>query len=332
MAKGIGVSMKKSIVCIVSLMLVLGLSGCNKAAPPQYKEVSLVLDWVPNVNHVGFYVALEKGYYEEEGIALTIQEPPEDGALPLLASGKGDFAICAQEEMASAFDLENPFPITSVAAILAHNTSGIVSLKENNINRPKELENKQYATWGSPVELALLEYLIEEDGGSFENVDIIYQQAIDVLSALHTGVDAVWIYYGTDGVLFESQNIDITYLPIIELEPKLDYYTPLISANNQFLDENEDTTKAFLRATKKGYLYAKENPKKAADILHEVIKEAEYDVLLRGLQYLAPYYMDERWGVIEEDRWNYFFQFLKEKEVLTSSIPENFGFTNQYLE
>ena len=91
--------MKKAVKILVSMVLILSmglsLSACtqNTSVSDKNKDITLVLDWTPNTNHTGFYVALEKGYFEEEGLNVTIVQPPEDGATTMVASGQAQFGI-----------------------------------------------------------------------------------------------------------------------------------------------------------------------------------------------------------------------------------------------
>ena len=134
--------------------LALGSTACGSKKPTETgsKKLTLVLDWTPNTNHTGFYVAMEKGYYKDAGIELEIVQPPEDGAEVLVASGKANFGVSFQDTMAGALSGDNALPIKAVAAITQHNTSGIMSRKDDGITSPKGLEGKNYATWDMPIE------------------------------------------------------------------------------------------------------------------------------------------------------------------------------------
>ena len=103
------------------------------------EKVTVVLDWTPNTNHTGMYVALEKGYYEDSGLDVEIIQPPEGGALSLVAANKAQFAVTFQEEIGPALAAENALPVTAIATIIDHNLSGIISLKEKGIDSPKKI-------------------------------------------------------------------------------------------------------------------------------------------------------------------------------------------------
>ena len=131
--------------------------GSAAADAGELKEVNFVLDWTPNTNHTGVYVADALGYYEEAGLKVTIQQPPDDGAEALVGSGKAQFGVSFQDTMSALLEGdEKAMPITAVAAVIQHNTSGIMSSKENNITSPKDMEGHTYATWEWPIEQAII--------------------------------------------------------------------------------------------------------------------------------------------------------------------------------
>ena len=127
-----------------------------------YKKIDFILDWSPNTNHTGLYVAQEKGYFKEAGVDVDIKLPPEDSSSDLIINGKAPFGIYFQDSMAKKLD--KGAEITAVAAIVEHNTSGIISKKSAGITEPKDLAGKKYGTWNDPVELGMLKTLVESQG------------------------------------------------------------------------------------------------------------------------------------------------------------------------
>lgn len=330
--------MKKRIsILLVLAILALGLVGCGQEKtdkiPGRLKEITLVLDWTPNTNHTGIFVARDKGFFEEAGIELSIVQPPEDGAEALTAIGKADFGISFQDTIAAAWSKEDPLPVTAVATIIQHNTSGIVSLKGNGIESPRGMENKTYATWEMPIEQKIIETVMERDGGDFSKLRLIPSTVTDVITALKTDIDAIWIYYGWDGIALETKGVEADYFAFKDIDETFDYYTPIIIGNNDFLAENPELTKDFLAALEKGYRYAIEKPEEAADILLESSPELDRDIVVNSQKYLAKEYMAEldRWGYIDSDRWNNFYSWLYENKLIDLKIEEDFGFTNEFL-
>ncbi len=346
---------KRVLAIVLSTVMITSLCGCggdsgtkktevssgqesqesgDNASQKELTEVTMVLDWTPNTNHTGLYVAQEKGYFEEAGLKVSIIQPPDDGATDLVASGGAEFGIDFQDTLAAAFSSDEPLPVTAVAAVLQHNTSGLVSLKEKGIDSPAKLEGHTYATWDSPIEQAVMKNVVEKDGGNFEKVDLISTYVEDIVAALHADIDSVWIYYGWDGIKCELEGLDVNYLPFADMNPVFDYYSPVIIANNTFLEENPETAKAFLSAVKKGYEYAAQNSEEAAQILLKAAPELDEELVEASQKYLSEQYLAEEpeWGKIDGERWNGFYSWLNENKLVENELEENVGFTNDYLE
>ena len=321
---------------IMILSLVTGCGGGEKGTNDQkdLEEITFVLDWTPNTNHTGLYAAMELGYFEEEGLHVTVVQPPEDGAEVLVASGKAQFGVSFQDSMAAAISGENALPITAVAAVINHNTSGIISRKGEGMDVPKGMEGKRYATWNGPIELATISRVMENDGGDYEKLNLIPSTVTDEVSALKTNmVDALWIFYGWAGVKAELSGLSTDYFAFADIDPVFDYYTPVIISGNDYLKQNPDTVKAFMKALSRGYEYTMEQPEAAADILCKAAPELDHELVTASLTYLKDQYQADapKWGYMDAARWNGFYQWLNENEILEEEIPLDTGFTNEYL-
>ena len=326
--------MKKFIAVLLTLVLVVGLSACGGSGDAE--AITVVLDWTPNTNHTGIYVALANGYFRDAGLNVKVVQPPEDGAVALVASGKAQFGVSFQDSLAPAFVGDAVMPVTAVAAVIQHNTSGIVSRAGEGMDTPRGLEGKKYATWDLDVEKATIRDVMAADGGDFDKVELIPSTVTDEVSALQSGsVDAIWIFYGWAGVACQVAGLPIDYFEFADIDPAFDYYTPVIIGCNAWMEENPETTKAFLTALSRGYTYAAENPKAAADILMEAAPELKTNEALvyASQEYLAGEYIADaaRWGEFDADRWAAFFEWLNENDLLEERIDPSFGFTNEYL-
>mgnify|MGYP001622919638 FL=1 len=318
--------------------MALSLAACGSGETSQgeneKEKITFVLDWTPNTNHTGLYVAQEKGYFEDEGLEVEIVQPPEDGADALVASGKAQFGISFQDTMAPGVVGEDALPTTAVAAVVQHNTSGIISRKGEGMDTPKGLEGKKYATWDAPIEKAMMENVVEADGGDFSKVELIPSTVTDEVSALESkSVDAIWIFYAWAGVATEVAGLETDYFAFKDINPAFDYYTPVIIGNNEFLEKEPETAKKFLSAVKKGYEDAIEDPDGAAEILCEAAPELDQELVKASQEYLKDEYIADadRWGYIDPDRWNLFYNWLNENGLTENEIPENTGFSNEYL-
>ena len=329
--------MKKLVAVLLVFVFVLSLAGCGTTVGENDNNpITIVLDWTPNTNHTGIFVAQAKGFFEEAGLNVEVVQPPEDGAVTLVASGKAQFGVSFQDSLAPAFAGDSIMPVTAVAAVIQHNTSGIVSRAGEGMDTPKGLEGKKYATWDLDVEKATIRDVMKADGGNFDLVELIPSTVTDEVSALRSGsVDAIWIFYGWAGVTCEVAGLDTDYFEFADIDPVFDYYTPVIIGNNAWLEENPETAKAFVEALSKGYTYAVENPKEAADILMDAAPElkANSELVYASQAYLAAEYIADaaRWGEFDANRWAAFFGWLNENNLLEGEIDPNYGFTNNYL-
>jgi ABC-type nitrate/sulfonate/bicarbonate transport system substrate-binding protein len=296
-------------------------------------EVVLLLDWVPNTNHTGLYVAVEKGYYEEEGLSVEIKQPSEGGSADLIAAGKGDFGISHQEQMTYARTAENPLPVKAIAAIIQHNTSGFASPRERNITSPKDFEGKKYGGWGSEMEEAILKGFMEKEGADFSTVTMVNIGAADFFGATEKDVDFTWIYYGWDGVASEVKNRPINFIMLHDLVQELDFYTPVIVASEDTIDKEPDLVRRFLRATEKGYKFAIENPEEAAELLLKHVPEIDRELAIESQKFLASEYMKgtDRWGVMEKERWERFGDWMFENNLIDRRLDAEEAFTNEFL-
>ncbi|AUJ23218.1 ABC transporter substrate-binding protein [Virgibacillus dokdonensis] len=330
--------MKKFIM--FSLLIVL-LTACNandseqgkeeKSADKARKEVSVVLDWTPNTNHTGLYVAKEKGYFEEQGLDVDIKMPGEAGADQLVASGKADFGVSYQEGITEA--RVQDIPIVSIAAVIQHNTSGFASPKEKDITEPKDFEGKTYGGWGAPLEKAVISSLMKQDDANVEKVDIVNMGDTDFFTAVERDIDFAWIFYGWTGVEAELRNEEINMVYLTDYTEKLDYYTPVLATNETMIEEDPDTIKQFLAAVTKGYELAIENPDEAAEILIQAEPDLDADLVKASQKWLADKYQDDaaRWGEQKLEVWKNYSTWMYDNDLLDKPLDSEKAFTNEFL-
>ena len=326
-----------SLFLALALALTLAAGAPSAARADELTPIIFCLDWTPNTNHTGVYAAQALGYYKEAGLDVQIVQPPENGALLMCAAGQAQFAVDAQDTMAASLDLEEPLGVTSVAAILQHNTSGILARAGEGITSAKGMENKVYATWDSPIELAMLKYCMEKEGGDFSTVKLIPNNITDEPAALAAHqTDSVWVFYGWSGINAELSGLKFDYWDFASISKELDYYTPVILANNQFLQDSPETARAFLAATARGYAYAAEHPREAADLLiagdTTGSLESAKELVYASQEWLAGQYIADApaWGRMDADRWNGLYHWLYENGLSTHDLT-GIGFSNDYL-
>lgn len=319
---------KTALLLAVALCASLLVTGCGEK-----KDITVLLDWVPNTNHTGMYVALDKGYYANEGLNVKIVQPPEGGSPDLVAAGKGDFGISYQEQVTTARTAENPIPVKAVAAIIQHNTSGFASPAAKNIKTPKDFEGKKYGGWGSPSEEAMLKGLMAKDGADFSKLTMVNIGAADFFSSVQKDVDFSWIYYGWDGVAAGVKNFPINFIKLQDVDPALDFYTPVIVASEDTIKNKPDMVKKFLKATAEGYKFAIKNPEEAAGILVKYAPETDKQIAVASQKYLANEYMrdTENWGEMKLSMWENYAKWMYDNGLLKKELDAKAAFTNEFL-
>ncbi|WP_307974676.1 ABC transporter substrate-binding protein [uncultured Parolsenella sp.] len=307
--------------------------AASTAASGDATKLTFVLDYTPNTNHSGVYVAIAKGYYADENLDVEVVQPPEDGADALVGTGKAQVGMGYQDVMANYLGSDDKLPVTAIAATIQHNTSGIMSRAGEGIDRPRGMEGKRYGTWDQDVEKAIVKSVVETDGGDFSKVELV--PSGDEVSGLKSNqFDCVWGYEAWGLQNAKIQGLDCDYWSFRSIDSAFDYYTPVIIANDDFLKDSPEVAKAFLRATKKGYEFCVENPDEAAQILCDAAPETDAELAKASAEYLADQYTADAssWGIIDPDRWAAFYTWMNDNQLTPVALDVNGGFSMDYLE
>ncbi len=323
-----------SILMLVAF--ILAACGAPPPAPAQpLTPLRVGLDWTPNTNHTGLYVARDQGYYQEQGLDVAILGAQEGGTVEqLVASGRLDFGISYQE--AVTYARVEGVPIVSIAAIIQHNTSGFASRADKGITRPRDFAGKKYGAFGSPIEQATIKGLMECDGAGdrFDQVEFVDIGSTDFFVATERGdVDFAWIFKGWTGVEAEVRGVPLTILMMNDLQCIPDYYTPVLITSERMIAEKPDLVRRFLAATSAGYRFAIEKPDEAADLLLKAAPELDAALVKRSQQYLASQYQAEapRWGEQKLDIWRDYAQWMADRGLIARMIEPEKAFTNAFL-
>ena len=311
------------------------LASCKaRASYGTPANITLVLDYTPNTNHIGIYVALAKGYYEDAGINLNIEQPPEDGADALVGFGNVEFGISFQDWMANYLGSKTPLPVTAVAAILQHNTAGIMSLREADITSAAMMQNKRYGSQDNACDQAIVKAIMIHDGIIHPELTMLNASGLDELSALQANLfDCIEVFAGWGLQNAYIQDILVNFFYLRDQVSVFDFYTPVIIANNSFLEQEADLVRAFLKATAQGYQDAARDPLKATQLLVEQVPELAGELTERSAIYLADYFLtqDKRWGVFSAERWSRFYSWMNDENLTRVPLVPDKGFSNAYL-
>jgi len=300
------------IIFVIGIYFVRNKPLGQKAKSERLTPFTVVLDWTPNTNHTGMYVALAKDWYKDEGLDVKIL-PYATGASAevLLTSGKADVGVGSTESVVASVASGNP--VVSIAAIVQHNTSGFMARTDSGIKTPKDLDNKLYGGFGTPIESAILQKIITTAGGTGAyktvNIDVAAMQAL-----ISKQIDFFWVFEGWEVVQARKLGLDVVYFPSLKYGIP-DYYTPVLIASPTEIKQKPELLTKFMRATKKGYQYAIEHPKEAASILIAQTPKDTFpdkDFVVASQEFLSAHYVDKgrTWGLQEQKAWYDYPQFM----------------------
>ncbi|WP_088102568.1 ABC transporter substrate-binding protein [Halalkalibacter urbisdiaboli] len=272
-------------------------------------EVEVMLDWYPNAVHTFLYVAIENGYFAEEGLDVKLVFPanPTD-PINLTASGANDFALSYQPDILLA--QEQGLPLASVAPIVRSPLNHVMFLTEKGYTRPADLEGKTVGYPGIPLNEAILKTMVESDGGDFSKVDMIdvgFELGAAITSERADAI--IGAYINHEYPVLKHEGYDISYFNPEEFGVP-SYYELVLITNETMMNENSDLVDAFWRAAVKGYEETKANPEESLHVLlsnqdqanFPLIEEVEKESLEILLSKMES--ADEAFGSQEQEHWD----------------------------
>ena len=318
----LGIVRRRSVpaLALLGALLIALLAGCGTAsqagapgASNKLTPVRLALDWTPNTNHTGIYVAQQKGWYRDAGIDLTLL-PYASSIAPeqLVATGQAEFAISFPEAVTADRALGQP--LVSVAAVIQHNTSALVSLKSSGLDTVAKLAGKRYAGFGASYEQPVISQVLSCGGAtstSFQNVTT----TLDPIAALKSGqFDFAWVYEGWEGIEAQRSGAALNVFPLVDYCIP-DYSSPVIITSQKLIQQQPDTISRFLRATGQGYTYAAQHASDAAALLINGAPAGTFDdrgLVTASQDYLSPQYMKDArcWGMQSLEKWTNYPRFM----------------------
>lgn len=300
------------------------------------EKLSISLDWTPNINHIGFFIAHELGFYKELNLEVEIIDPSSDNYSLTPAKkvelGLVDFALCPTESVISYRTKKKAFDLIAIASVLQEDLSAIVVQADSKISSPKGLDGKTYSSYQARYEDAIVKEMIRNDGGIGE-LKIIYPSKLGIWEGLLKGeADASWIFMNWEGVEAEESEHSFSYFKMRDYGIPYSY-SPVIVAGEKRAEEKRDTYRAFLQASKKGFLYPITEPATSLSILEARIPEKDKSInLTKALKETLPYFGDEKsWGRMEDEQVKKFLDWIQAKGLENSQIELAQLFSKEYL-
>jgi ABC-type nitrate/sulfonate/bicarbonate transport system substrate-binding protein len=298
-------------------------------------KLKLALDWTPNVNHIGFFIAKDLGFYSQHGIELEILNPKDDNYS--MTPGKkleldlADLAIAPFETVISLNNKLNNVQAVAIYAILQKDLSSIATLKSSQITSPKLLDGKTYASYKARYEDHIIKELIKNAEGKGE-LNIIYPEKLGIWETLLSGkADATWIFDNWEGVEATGNNIELNNFSLADFN--IPYgYSPIVLTKLENYTNQPNIYSLFIKATKKGFLHAQKNLSESKEILSHYV--TPYDLknidLEKAISLSIPYFGDEHsCGIMQEKKVLRFIKWLVDNNLENESILNQRLYTNE---
>ncbi len=260
--------MKRYVALVICILMVL--AGCSSAAPPEgkkLKEIDIVLDWYPNGIHAFIYNAIEKGYYADEGLKVNVRFPSNSNdALSLVAAGRAQVGLYYQQDSIIA-KVNQDVPIRSIGAVTHAPLNIVLSLSEKNIHSPADLKGKTIGYAGTELSEAILRCMMDYAGVSSDDIKVV-DVGFDLMSSMTTRkVDAtIGCFKNHEVPQLEEEGFEVDYMELYDYGVPV-YYDGILLANDQMIEKEPETLKAFLRASAKGFADMKADPEGSLKIL-----------------------------------------------------------------
>ena len=292
------------------------------------KKIKLALDWTPNINHIGFFVAKEKGFYKENDLKVEFLTPDLDDYLITPAKkvemNISDFGLCPTESLISFRTKKNPFILKGLMTIFQEDVSAIATVESNNILRPKHLDGRSYASYKARYEDKIVKKMIINDGG-IGNLKIFYPKRLGIWNTLiENKYDSTWIFINWEGVEASKKNIDL------ELYKMSDFgipysYSPILFSSSDYINNNSNTVKKFIESSRKGYTYCYENMDEAVSILNKFVPITDKGIdLIECLKISIDHFGSrENFGKIDLKKIDIFLKWLKDNNIENNSFVAN---------
>lgn len=325
--------MKKFLALILSGIMMFSVAACsseqtaeNENTAGELQDFDIVLDWYPNAVHSFIYVAMEKGYYEDEGLNVNVQFPSNtNDAISLTAAGQADAGLYYQTNTVSTAANQN-IPIKVIGTVVQHPLNIVMSMGERGIKGAKDLKGKIVGYPGTPGNEVFIKAMMEHNGLKYEDVTM-QDVGFDLNTALITGnVDAViGAYINHEYPTLIQEGYDVTYFDITD-EGIPDYEELVLVTGEKQIEEESDKLEAFIRASKKGFEDMKKDPQAALDTLLKYQDEGNYplnpEIEKASMEILLPLMESDEQAflTVNEQSWTDTIDWLDEQGLLENEI------------
>lgn len=320
------------LICVVLCVITASFS-CSKSSPTTTERVQLILDWKAQMEHAGFFVAKQQGFYKNEGIDVEILEGI--GA-PTTAQvvGNGTYKLGVTSGSATVIARVKGIPIVSLAVINQHTPVVVYALAETNIKTPQDLIGKRIGVNIGGTKHREFQAFLKKLNIPESDIQLMGMSEASPAPLLAGQVDAMLGYTEDQPVTVELRGQAVSRLSLADYG--IDVYSTNIIANESFLKENPDLVKRFMHATIKGWQHAIDHPDQAVAAYMAERPESDEAFNRANFQFLKPLLISPDvdkmgFGSQTETRWAQTQDILFDLGMIEKkeSIPALF--TNDFL-
>ena len=301
------------LLCGCSVGIIGGADGPTQVVTgggkEDLRELDVVLDWYPNALHAFLYVAMEKGYYADEGLKVNIRFPSNaNDAISLVAAGRADIGLYYQQDVIQA-RANQGVPVKSIGAVVQGPLNIVLSLAEKDISSPADLTGKTVGYAGTELSEAIVRSIMANVGADYSGVQLV-DVGFDLMSSMTTGsVDAtIGCLVNHEVPQMEEEGFDVSWFDLDDYGVPT-YYGGVFLANDTAVERDGETLSAFLRASARGFADLKAEPEEALAILlanqneenfplSETVERSSMEVLLPMMETAEAAFLsqsDECW-------------------------------------
>ena len=311
--------------------LVIALVGCGVGAPPRSsapRRVSLMLDWTPNPDHVGLFVAQRELYLSRAGLAVTVRSPADPTTpLKLLAAGRTDLAISYEPEL--FFAAAKHLPVVAVASVVPEPLDSVISLRP--LPSIRALRGRSIGITGVPTDDAFLDTMLAHVGLARGDVRVVHV-GYDLLPALVSHrVDAILGgYRNVEGIQLAQRGLRPSILPVDRAGVPT-YDELVVAANSDRLVHDAAYAREvrdFVGALAAGDRTARDDPAVALDAVSRRT-QSTHAFLVRSVPATTALLRDA--PCLDETSWAAFGAWMVRRRLLARAVPASSVATTKYL-
>ncbi len=309
-----------ALLSLASIAVVLGLACGGSSNSNGLQKVTVQLDWTPNTNHIGIYLALANGWYKDAGLDVQILPYGDQNPDTIVANGKADVGISFPADV--IFSRAAGLDLVSVASVLQSNPTQLAVLASSDIQSPKGLDGKTYAGFGLPYEEPQIKTVIQADGGKGDfKVATLSTAAYEAL--YNKQADFTEIFTTWEGIEADLRGIKLRTFRYADYGMP-DFPGVVLVAQGKAVRDKSAKIEKFLEVTRRGYEYAAQNPDDAARQFINAVPSGTFpepELVTRSTEALKTYLVanGQPWGVQNTKDWQAYTKWFVDQGIVTDS-------------